>query len=464
MRRGLILAAMTALVLLLALGLMLLRAGDAPAPALPQTPEAAYRMLYTRSQQDFKAMTVTLASGESYTVESSLGFDAQGNLLGVYNSLGQPVTVAGQSDFALDSISSQMMLLTAVNLPVTASYPGLDPEACGLAEPAARLEIAYHQGEPIRITIGKPAASGYSCYVQLQGDDAVHLAPIDFYQVMTKPLKEHHRLPGAIANPASTAVQIAVVRPGQPNFIAANYGAGRLLPWQVDSPFIHAGSTERIEAFVEAVCAIHADRYAATVQTAQELEAYGLADPTRLLVAFSDGTIRDIHLGHDAGDGHVYARLDTTGDVYLVASSQLPPLDAGGTDALLDRFVSLIAAPEVDSIAVAAAEEAWLLQIRTDADGQPANTINGQAIASELFADVYRAIVGMEFDKTAAAVPQGEPLCDLRFLMLDGSVTAVRYEPFDPHYVLATTSGGGSFLVRRERLDSMLNKLKEATP
>lgn len=466
MRRPLILCALTALIGALAAALLALSAAP-EAPAADPTPlqEPAYRMLYTRDQADFASMTVTLSSGESYTVESSLGFDGNGNLLGVYNSLGQPVTVAGQPDFALDSISFQMMLLTAVNLPVTASYPGLDPAACGLNSPAARIEIAYHTGEPIVLTIGAPTASGYSCYVRMDGDNTIHLAPIDFYQVMTRTLKAHHRLPAAVANAASSAVQIAVVRPGESPFIATHYGSeGRILPWQVDKPYLHAGSTERILAFVETVSAIHADAYVATLSHSDELAQYGLDAPVRLLVAFSDGTIRDIHLGHDAGDGSVYARLDTTADVYLVSAAQLPPLDASGTDALLDRFVALETATDVASVAVLSGSDAWLLELEQDADGNSLYRINGQEIATKPFSAAYEGIVGMLFDKTADALPAGEPICEVRFLHRDGAITRVAYHDFDHHYVQAETSGGGQFLLRRERLEAMLTTLKEATP
>lgn len=465
MRRLMILCSLALTAAALALALMALQPGsDAPVTAaVPQ--EAAYRMLYARTQQDFAAMTVTLASGESYTVESSLAFDEGGNLLGVYNSLGQPVTVAGQADFTLDSISYQMMLLTAVNLPVTASYPGLDPEACGLTAPAARIEIAYHTGEPIVLTIGKPTASGYSCYVQMDGDDSVHLAPIDFYEVMTRPLNGHHRLPGAITNAASTAVQIAVVRPGSDNFIAANYGSeGRILPWQVDQPYIHAGSTERILEFVETVCAISADSYAATVSSAEELSQYGLNAPTRLLVAFSDGTIRDVHLGSDAGDGMVYARLDSSVDVYRVSTAQLPPLDESGTDALLDRFVALISAGDVATVGIQAGEDAWLMSITQDEEGGTTYAINGSVMSSDVFSPAYAAIVGMQFDKTAPAAPAGNAICEVRFLHADGTLTRVAYYDYDHHYVQAETSGGGQFLLRRERLEAMLAALKEAAP
>lgn len=462
MRRLTILASLALLVCALTFALTELRASEPEVIAAPVPQEAAYRMLYTRSRQDFAAMTVTLTSGESYTVESSLGFDENGNLLGVYNSLGQPVTVVGQPGFALDSVSYQMMLLTAVNLPVTASYPGLDPAACGLDAPAARLEIKYHSGEPIVLTIGKPAASGYSCYVQMDGDSDIHLAPIDFYQVMTLPLKGHHRLPGAVTNPASTAIQIAVVRPGKENFIAANYGSeNRILPWQVDTPYTHAGSTERILAFVEAVSAISADAYEGTVTSAEELAAYGLDDPTRLLAAFADGTIRDVHLGDDAGDGTVYARLDSSADVYRVNTGQLPALDQAGVDALLDRFVSLLATTEVSAVAVAAGNEAWLLEI-ADHEGEGSYRINGRSVGGDNFADVYTAVVGMQFDKTADTLPAGELLCDVRFQRTDGSLWAVSYFAYDQHYVQVQTSGGGQFLLRRERLQDMITILQEA--
>ena len=462
MRRLTILASLALLVCALVCVLTSLQAAPPETTISPAEQAASYRMLYSRLQQDFASMTVTLAGGASYTVTSSLAFDEGGNLLGVYNSLGQPVLVEGQPDFMLDRTSYQMMLLTAVNLPVTASYPGLDPAACGLTDPAARIEITYHTGAPIVLTIGQPTASGYSCYVQMAGDTAVHLAPIDFHQIMTRPLKDHHRLPAALEKNASAAVQIAIVRPGKENFLATNYGTqSRILPWMVDQPYVHAGSTERIEDFVKTVSAISATSYEATVSSAQELSAYGLDSPTRLLVAFSDGTIRDIHLGGDAGDGTVYARLDTSGDVYRVSANQLPALDQAGVDALLDRFVALISTAEVSAVAVAAGEDAWLMEMISDDDGN-SYRINGQSVPGKAFSQVYAAIVGMQFDKTAEGQPAGEKYCEVRFQHVDGSISAVSYYAYDQHYVQAETTGGGQFLLRRERLENMLATLQEA--
>ena len=464
MRRLLHLSCLIIVIAILSGSLLLLRR-PVETPTQTVTPlESTYRMLYTRSQQDFAAMRITLASGESYVVESSLAYDANGKLLGVYNSLGQPVVIQGQEDFALDSAAYQMMLLTAVNLPVTASYDGLDLQSCGLATPAARIEITYHSTEPIVLTVGRETASGNSCYVQMAGDDSIHLVPVDFFQVMTRHLKAHHRLPWAITKAVASAVQIAIVRPGEKNFIAANYGtSGRILPWQIDAPYTHAGSTERITAFVQTVADIHADAYVTTLQNAEELATYGLDDPTRLLVAYSDGTIRDIHLGHDAGDGTVYARMDSTADVYQISTAQLPKVEGNATDALLDRFIALLSTNEVADLLITAGEKTWQLTIHTQGESNR-YAINEHEVDTETFSGAYKAVAGIEFDKTAPASSTGKPLCETRFLLADGTTTRVTYHEYDQHYVQAETSGGGIFLLRRERLETMLTALQEATP
>ena len=465
MRRSLVLLLFALVIGGLCLALNALQPEEAAAPiTTPQT--QSYRMLYTRDQADFASMTVTLASGESYTVDSSLAYDEQGNYIGVYNSLGQPVTVRGQEGFALDSTSFQMILLTATNLPVTASYPGLDEGACGLDSPAARLEIGYHSGETITLAIGKAAASGYSCYVKMAGDENIHLVPLDFRQVMTRSLNEHHRLVGALNAAPSQAVQIAVVQPDGTAFIATNYtDEGRILTWQVEKPYLHAGSKAHIEVFVEEVCAIGAVGYEASASTMEELAPYGLDAPLRLLVALGNGTIRDIHLGHDAGNGQVYARMDTTGDVYRVRSADLPALVQTGTDELLDRFVALVASKDMRTTTVTLPSASYILaQPRDEAGEITGQIINDAPVPLNLFGDCYEAIVGVQFDKVTTDQPAGEALAQVRFDLLDGSALTVSYHDHDVNYVQAVTSTGGSFLLRRERFDNMLTTLKEALP
>ena len=462
MRRGLTLTLLTlaAAALLGLLCALQASPGETEAASEPAAaPAQAYEMLYTRSQQDWVSMTITLSSGERFTVVSDLVFDAAGNLLGVTNTLGQPMLVQGQEDFALDATSFQMMLLTAQNIPCTGKYD-LDFTACGLSSPAARIEIAYRTGAPITLTIGHETASGLSCYVAMEGETAVCLVPADFRQVMTRTLKEHHALPGALTADASTALQIAVADPAAGQLIATHYASDdTILDWRVESPLTHFGDAARIEAFVAGVCALHAESYVDTVQTTAELAAYGLDNPRRLIVALSDGTIRDIHLGGDAGGGMVYARLDRTGDVYLIARQQLAFAEYANLDGLLDRFIALLPLTEVSSVTVNSSRASRTLSFRWGEGPQPeVCALDGEEIPRDQATALYAQLIGLQFDKTAMeAEPSGETAAEMLFALRDGTQTRLTFHPYDDHYTLVLTDGGGRFLIRREKVEDMLH-------
>lgn len=465
MRRGLKLAACYLLAAALACGYALLRQSAPPTQSAPEpAASAAYEMLYQRDVAAFETMTVALPQG-GYTVLSSMAYDENGQLMGVYNSLGQPVVVKGQEDFALSQTAFQMMLLCAQNLPYTARYEALDPDACGLTAPSARITITYAREEPLELTVGKLTASGGSCYVRVAGDEAIYLVPSDFYAVMTRPLSEQHRLPGALAENVSTAAQAAVIRGGE-TVIATRRGSGEaLFQWQIDQPVSHDGNTAQIEALVSGIAALRADAYAGTVRDARELSDYGLDQPIRLLASFTDGVIRDIALGADAGEGMVYARMDATGDVYLISREQLAFLDAATLDNLTDRFVLLLPSNTLSDVRVATPQREISLHLYWD-DPQASlasrYSLGTEEISQEVFSKLYAGLIGLQFDKAAPRDAQtGDELASVTFHLLDGGEQTVRYFDYDRHYLLAQTQGLGNCLVRRERVLQALGALWE---
>lgn len=467
MRRGSVLTCWALACALLALCLILLQPRPDPQQDTP-SPSAdapAYWMLYEKPLSAFTRLRVDLADGSGYTVASSMAFDASGALLGVYNSLGQPVTVEGQADFALDATAYQMMLLTAQHLPVTKRFEALDRAACGLDSPDARITAYYADGTSLSLSIGRLISSGASCYVSLAGDPAVYLAPYDLHDVMTRPLAAQHRLPGAIREEASTAAQLAVVGIEEERVIATRYGGeGRVLPWQIEAPYVHAGSTERIESLIGALCALHADRYVATVTDAAGLSAYGLDQPVRLVASFPDGVIRDVQLGGDAGDGFRYARLDRTGDIYLVSHTQLEFLSGAGLDSLLDRYVALVPISSMARLTVqAGGETAKLAQTWEEGAKEPSSrTLQGCDCPSQTFSTRYAAVVGVLFDQCAPLGAQaGETLARVHFLLRSGEEIEIVYSGYSAFYDLAETSAGGQFLIRKEKIADMLSALWE---
>ena len=467
MRRAAVLSLMAILVALLLLGVNGLR-GDGAAPSEQQQPEEtvgpAWELMYERPLALLRDMEVTLSGGESYKLNTSMAFDETGRMLGVYSRLGQPLTVEGREDFALDPTAYQMMLLAAQGIPATAHYPALDQNACGLTDPHARLRIRYSDGSEIGLRIGHKTASGLSCYVAMDGDAETYLVPYDFYDVMTRPLNAQHRLPGAVSYTVSDAVQLAIDGTEQGRIIVARQeNSGRVLHWQVTSPVIHDAADKAVELFVQGLCAVHAERYAATVYDADGLEAYGLRTPVRYVAAFSDGVIRDLHVGRDAGEGRVYVRMDSSGDVYEISRSQLDCVTDAGLDMMMDRFADLVPLNTVRSVTVQAQGKTWLLTQDWADDAAAAAeswTINGQQVTQHDFSGVYAALVGIQFDKTAAQAETTEPIMTIIYELRNGQTRQLVIRSHDPFYDTVTTTGGASLLVRHTRIEDILQALE----
>lgn len=467
MRRGLRLLLMALVCAALGGVYVLLGSPDVPAEA-PQ-PDASdapsYFMLYEDAVAALQSITVQPKGSSSYTVVSDMAFDQNGNLLGVYNALSQPFLVDGQADFTLSAAAWQMLLLTAQHIPATASYPALDRDACGLTDPDAIITLTRKDGTTRVLRIGRLTSDGASCYVALDGDTNVYLVPYDFHETMVQPLNALHTLPGAIDESASSAVQIALTGTDDGQLIFTKT-SGSLMAWSATSPITHTGSTERIEAFITGLCAVSADEYVTTVADVSGLAAYGLDAPHRLIAAFQDGTIRDIHIGSDAGDGMVYARMDRTGDIYRIRRTQLSFAENAGLNTLLDRFVTPIPVATLENVRVVSADGDFTLRIEYENDEDNFGQrwlLNASDITRDEFTDDYLAIIALQFDQTAPQEASGTSLlAEVTFTLRDGTTSSVRYEAYDAFYALATTDGGGRFLVRLTGIENMLTVLKGA--
>lgn len=291
----------------------------------------------------------------------------------------------------------------------------------------------------------------------------MYLVPYDFHETMVQPLNALHTLPGAIDESASAAVQIALTGTDDGQLIFTK-SSGKLMAWSSTSPITHAGSTERIEAFITGLCAVSADEYVTTVADAAGLAVYGLDAPRRLIAAFQDGTIRDIHLGSDAGDGMVYARMDRTGDIYRIRRTQLTFAESAGLNTLLDRFVSPVVVATLSQVRLTTVDGETTLRIEyengDDSIGQRWFW-DENAVTRNEFTDAYLSIIALQFDQTAPQEAAGTSLlADVTFTLRDGSTSTVRYESCDAFYALATTDGGGRFLVRLTDVENMLTVLK----
>lgn len=461
MNRGKTLAILLAIALALGAVLVLAREPLADMETATETElprQADWWFPYERELKDFRAAEVTLPSGR-YILDSDLVFDENGGMMGVYNHLGQPVLVRDDTDFRLRSDCYQTVMVLASHLPVTAEYDSLDRRSCGLDSPNAVVELTYGMAAPVRLSIGNRTPAGDGCYVSLADADQIYVAPADLYDVMCRELKEQHVLPAASGRRTDEILQIALVTDGERWIANRVENESTMNAWVFTSPVRREANTAGILRLAEGLLALKADRYETSVGSADELAFYGLDQPTRLVAAFSDGEIRDIRIGADAGNGYVYAGMDQTGDVWLISRDQLDFLETVTPEHLLDPFVALVNYRQVERLEIRDNNGTVSLEpVKTDGEiiGW---TANGSPLDDARFSNLYTAAVGILWDRTALTETAGEDeLLSLMYWMTDGTTVEIRYTGYNEYYALAETDNG-HFLTRRKRLDPMIEQL-----
>lgn len=428
-------------------------------PKTDQTDQTDWWLRYERTLSDFRSITVTLPSG-SYVLISDLAFDAGGNIAGVFNTLGQPVLLKDNESFRLRSDCFQTVMVLAANLPVTAAYEGLDIRSCGLDSPKSVLELEYENEETVRISIGNKTPSGDGCYICLDSDDKVYVAPADLYDVMCRELKEQHYLPAASAKSFSDVCQVALVKDGVQWIAQQTENNNSTNLWALSSPVKREADTSGIRNMTEGLLALKADYYETTEVAADLLAQYGLDHPIRLVAVFADGEIRDIRIGADTGNGYVYATMDHSGDIWLIAREQLDFLETVTPEDLLDPFVALINYRYVQKLDIRDRHGSITLEPSDKGTEETEWTMNGIRMDHQVFSTLYSAAVGILWDKTALNESGGqEELLTLSYRMKDETNAEIRYTMYDEFYVLAETENG-NFLVRKDRLDPLLEMLK----
>lgn len=421
--------------------------------------ENGWYFLYERPLDQFESMRVTLP-GESYLLKSDLAFYPSGELAGVYNALGQPVLAEGREDFRLAPAFFQTVMVLAQHLPVTGRYEGIDKDACGLLSPSAVIEINWTGGEKTELRIGDKTADGASCFLLFGEDPAVYTAPADLKTLMLGSLKEKHWLSGALSADADAAVQLALVQDETQWILKRTGTENGASGWEITSPFSHPGNAAGIGRLITGIAGLEAISYAGTMEKAEDAAFYGMDRAERLVLVLQDGTIRDIRIGADAGNGQVYACMDRGTDVYLVSREQLLFLESATPDYLLDPFVNLINAQDVRVLSVRAGKVKMTLENVEEA-GEEYCRVNGETVSTARFSELYRAAAGILLDKPCMEKqPEQEPLLTLNYSLKDGAEITVTYEPYDDFYMLART-GNACFLTGRSRLQPLMKTLEE---
>ena len=139
----------------------------------------------------------------------------------------------------------------------------------------------------------------------------------------------------------------------------------------------------------------------------------------------------------------------------------------------MDQFSNLIYIARVDALDVKTADDAWNITIertpQLDADGKETGKedetfyFDGELTDTTLFKKLYQEIIGTMNSKLCDDYHfDGKVYCTVTYtLNVEPNELTIEYLEYDDDYLAVRRDGLTLFLIKRDRIDSMINALNE---
>lgn len=451
-----------------------------------QTYESTTVKLIEHDRSEVASVTVELPDGGSYTVLNNNAYDEDGAENAPAD--GSPAySIEGAENFDLDQSAAKTLLGYAANLTATklVAENAADLSAYGLDKPQATVTMTYRDGSKNVWLIGSQAPTSTSSYFCEQGSKAVFLIYQSAAQNMVKALTALHtcEMPWSITD--TTTITDLVIEPTDGETIEINYDDNTESNLSVSSlrlvqPFVYGANSDRVDEMFNAVAALTIDAYAGEVDA---LTGTGLEDGAyRYRVAVQvmpdstkpEETVTYTYLvGDFASADAVYVKPDDSTAVYTVDSSSLSFLDNATPGYLVDQFSNLIYIARVDALDIKTADDEWNITIertpQLDEDGSETDKENeafyfdGEPTDETLFRKLYQEIIGTMNSKLCDDYHfEGKVYCTVTYtLNVEPNELTIEYLDYDDDYLAVRRDGLTLFLIKRDRVDSMINSLNE---
>lgn len=382
------------------------------------------------------------------------------------------------NDTTVSSILSYCANMTASSLVESGVE---DLAKYGLADPAIRVTMAYRDGTTDTWLFGDkvPTSSGY--YMAREGDNTVYhiySRPVDLF---SNSRLELHTVSFSVPFTDTTEIQDFSITPAQGDAVEIRYLQEGEQTVSISSlvmvqPFRYDVNSDRVTEIMEGILGMSVESYAGE---RSELPECGLDEP-RYTVYATDGADKTFsyRVGAFCGTDKVYVQIDDTEAVYLADASALAFLDNVKPGYVVDQFSNLVYIMRVDSIDITAGDDEYTMAIERepvlDADGKETYSSNGQLqttdtyffdgqeITEDDFKGLYQAIIGMQVSKLHEDYYyEGDVALSVHYtLNTELGEFTVDYMEYDSDYYAVRRNGVSMFLIKRNKVDSMLETLK----
>lgn len=428
-----------------------------------------YTLIYTKSRTEDELADLIAQNtpeGEEPAAADSVGTGIlEGNAAYPMND----TTVSSMLSYAANMTASSLVEANAEDL---AKY--------GLTDPEIRVTMYYLDGTSVTWLFGDqvPTSSGY--YLALEGGRDVYHIYSRPHELFSNSRLDLHVVSFSVPFSDTTEIQSFKVTPAEGDTVEVRYLQEGESTVSISSlvmvePFRYDVNSDRASEIMEGILALSIKSYAGELS---ELPDCGLENPRYVLYAAdSEENSLTFKVGAYCGNDKVYVQKDDTQAVYLADASTLTFLDNVKPGYLVDQFSNLVYIIRVDSLEVTAKDASYTMVIQRDpildADGnQTTNSsgqvetedtyfFDGQAIAEDDFKELYQAIIGMQVSKLHEDYYyDGEVALSVHYtLNTDPGEFTVEYLEYDSDYYAVRRNGVSLFLIKRAKVDAVLDKL-----
>ncbi len=274
---------LTAAIICAAAAVLLNRFSSAP---LPQNTAENQKTIFDREQEQLVSITITPASGESYSL------DYQGGTLVLRDDPAYSLRSSARESLLSCAVSvvAQETLLDTATQPVSLDAYGLSPaRASGV--------FTYSDGTQLTLSVGDPLpVENTEYYFTVSGDSNIYAVSGDIYDTLTTEFYELH----TVNNPSIQSDLIdRITISGDLNFSAYYTKSG----WIMDSPYRYPLAADKMDTFLTNLDSLRFSTwvdYAANVS----LKDYGLETPRRTLTL--DFAASTLTVPDEDGAEHTY--------------------------------------------------------------------------------------------------------------------------------------------------------------
>lgn len=394
--------------------------------------------------------------------------------------------IAAQADFSLQDMPWFDLNASMAGNMVTYSYTMIanrvveenaeDLAPYGLAEPQLEVVYEYRDGTSSTLHVGNRAVGNYY-YVTLNDSRDVYMVYGNVFTYNAYSVSQLCNMPVLpVFDTENVAVSNLLVEQKGKETVELHYfdsSENRISfnLFRMTQPIEYDVHSDRTTELENDIAAVALTAYAGHIGYDGDAASYGLAEPAAYVEMLDvNGQKVTYTLGDVTEDGLRYLTIDETGNVYTADNSLFAFLDKSNVNYLVDQFAGLVYIKRIDGFEITTPDTVYTAKVfredYLDEEGKEKTNetyeFEGQYADKDVFRDFYQVVIGALFDKRlddpAEWHLEGDADVTVTYHMnYTDEPFVVEYVSYDRDYYAIRREGVTLFLIRKSKIDSMVD-------